>query len=158
MIAEIIKKAKKSDVIIGAITLGLAVFVYIRTLDFPKSFFNPDVPPAYFYPRILAVVLALFGILLIIFGIRAKLEVRQAIKWRGLVKVVVAVVFTTVYVILMPRIGFFILIPFLLVPLMVMTGERDWKMLVAIPLLFILISYFVFFRFLGVMFPTKIFS
>lgn len=154
---EIMKRVKKSDVIIGAITLGLAIFVYIETLGFPKTVITPGIPPASFFPRILAGLLGLSSILLIIFGIRAKPEAPQAIKWRGIVRVVVAMVLMTVYVILMPDIGFFILTPFLLAPLMVIMGERDWKLIVAIGLLFILVAYFVFFRFFGIMFPTKIF-
>jgi len=152
-----VKRLKQSDVIIGVIALGLAIFVYIETLGFPKTVFTLGVPLASFFPRIVAGALGLISILLIISGIRAKPEVPQAIKWRGIVKVVVVMMLTAVYIILMPGIGFFILTPFLIVPVALIMGERDWKRIVGIVFLFMLMAYFVFFRFFGVMFPTRIF-
>ena len=151
------KRVKKSNVIIGVITLGLAIFVYIETLGFPKEIVTPGAPLASFFPRIVAGLLGLSSIPLIISGIRAKPEALQAIKWRGIVKVVVVMVLTAVYIILMPDIGFFILTPFLIVPVAVIMGERDWKRIVAIVSLFILMAYFVFFKGFGIMFPTRIF-
>lgn len=151
------KRVKKSDVIIGVITLGLAIFVYIETLGFPTTTATPGVPLASFFPRILGGTLGLFSILLIISGIRAKPEAPQVIKLGNVVKVVVVMVLITVYIILMPDIGFFILTPFLIVPVAIIMGERDWKRIVGIVFLFMLMAYFVFFRFFGVMFPTRIF-
>jgi len=149
---------KKSDVIIGAITLGLAICVYIETFSFPKTIVTPGTPLASFFPRIIAGVLGLPSILLIIFGIRTKPKAQQAIKWGGIVRVTVGVLLTTFYIILVPHVGFFILTPFfLIVPLAVIMGERDWKILVAVVLLFSLMAYFVFFKGFGIMFPTGIF-
>ena len=148
---------KKSDVVIGAITLGLAFFVYIETFSFPKTIVTSGTPLASFFPRILAGLLGLFSIALIIFGVRTKVEAPKAIKWRGIVKVIAGVLLTTVYIILVTHIGFFILTPFLLVLVMVIIGERDWKLLVGVPLLFTLLAYFVFFRLFDIMLPTKIF-
>ena len=148
---------KKSDVIIGAVTLGLAIFVYIETLSFPKTIVTPGTPLASFFPRVIAGLLGLLSIPLIIFGIRTKPEAQQAIKWRGIVKVTVGILLTAVYIILMPRVGFFILTPFLIVPLMVIMGERGWKTLAVVVLLFSLLAYFAFFKGFGIMFPTRIF-
>lgn len=148
---------KKSDVIIGLIILGLAIFVYIETLGFPTTIFTPSVPLASFFPRIIAGTLGLFSILLIISGIRAKPEAPQAIEWRGIAKVVAVMALITAYIILMPRIGFFILTPFLITPVAVVMGERDWKRIVALVLLFMLIAYLVFFKGFGIAFPTGIF-
>jgi len=148
---------KKSDVIIGAITLGLAIFVYLGTLSFPKEIVTPGTPLASFFPRVLAIPLGVLSIVLIIFGIRTKPEASEAIRWRGIIKVVVGIVLTAVYIIVVPHVGFFILTPFLLVSIMAIMGERDWKMMVGVPLLFSLLAYFVFFRLFDIMLPTKIF-
>ena len=112
---------------------------------------------ASFFPRVIAGLLGSLSIPLIIFGIRTKPEAQQAIKWRGIVKVTVGILLTTVYIILMPRVGFFILTPFLIVPLMVIMGERGWKTLAVVVLLFSLLAYFAFFKGFGIMFPTRIF-
>jgi hypothetical protein len=152
-----VKRVNKPDMIAGAVLLGLAVFVYIETLGFPTKVFLPGVPLAYFFPRIIAGLLGLLSIVLIISGIRAKHEAPQAIEWRGIGRVVVVTVLIIVYIILMPRTSFFILTPFLITPVALVMGERDWKRILATVLLFMLMAYFVFFRLLGMAFPTILF-
>jgi len=150
---------KKSDVIIGATLLGLAISIYVVTLSFPREVVTPGTPTASFFPRMLAVALAALSIALIVFGIRAKPdEAAVAIKRKGIIKVIIGIVLTTAYVIMVPHLDFFILTPFLLASIMAVMGERDWKMLVGVPLLFTLLAYFVFFRLFSIMFPTKIFT
>jgi len=57
----------------------------------------------------------------------------------------------------MPRIDFFIVTPFLIASVAVIMGERDWKWIVALVVLFTLVAYFAFFKGFGIWFPTKIF-
>ncbi|MBA7616303.1 hypothetical protein ES703_23599 [subsurface metagenome] len=152
------RRVKKTDVIIGAITLGLAISVYIGTLSFPtEQFASPGVPRPSFLPRILAGGLGLFSILLIISCIMAKPEASQPTNWRNVFKVVAAMALITAYIVVMPRIDFFIVTPFLIAPISVIMGERSWKWILATVVLFELMAYFVFFKGLGVFFPTKIF-
>lgn len=150
---------KKSDIIIGAIVLGLAIFVYIETLSFPETIMTPGIPPASFFPRVLSGALALGGILLIVSGIRAKPEVLEAIKWKNIYRAIAGMVLMVIYVILMPHTDFFILTPLcLILPLMLIMGMRSKRMLILIPILFVLLVYFIFFKGFGIMFPTKIFG
>ena len=157
---EIVKRLRKSDCIIGAITLGLVIFLYVNTVvSFPE---DPHIvsgaPTESFFPRIMLGLLGAFSIALITLGIRAKPEMLKAIKWAGIVKVVAGMVLIAIYVTVVEDLElFFVLTPLLIVSLMAITGERDWKMLVAVPLLYVLLAYFVFFKLFGVMFPTKIF-
>lgn len=152
------RRVKKTDVIIGAITLGLAIAVYIGTLSFPtEQFASPGVPRPSFLPRILAGGLGMLSILLIISGIMAKPEASQPTNWRQVVKVVGVMALITAYIIVMPRIDFFIVTPFLIAPVAVIMGERNWKWILALVVLFTLVTYFAFFKGLGVFFPTELF-
>jgi len=150
----------KPDFIIGAITLALAIFLFVVTVvSFPKeSYVVEGAPTESFLPRIVLAFLGACSITLMISGIRAKLDRPKEVKWGRIVRVVVAMALIAIYLAVVEQLElFFILSLLLIVSLMAIMGERDWKMLISIPLLYILLAYFVFFKVFGILFPTKIF-
>ena len=140
----------------AALLVVVAGIVIVETLDYPPSLV-PGSPGPALVPRVLAVVL---GILALVIGLRAWRVRGDWLANRGVKswpRVGLTVASLGLFLWAMTLGDFFLLLPVLLGALMRVMGERDWKTIVVVSLLFDLFVYLVFYHAFDVRLPTVLF-
>jgi len=141
-----------ADLVTAGVLLALALGVVAETGGYPGSLV-PGAPGPAFFPRFLAAALALLALLL---GAQALRGGRRAEvpATEGLGRTVLALLLVVGFLLGVESLGVFLLLPPLLGGVMAIMGERRPGMLVAVPLLFDLFVYVVFYRVFSVDLPT----
>lgn len=166
---------RRSDCIIGLLLLALAAFYYYSTRDLPPPTPTENLGAA-FFPRLLAIFLALLALLLVVGGLvprggAAPQGKRPALAGgEGLGEdaptgeeishtfLLGTMGLSTLYVILLPLAGYLILTPLFLLAVIRFLGKRSWIQNVATALLLTAALYLLFARVLGVPLPAGILS
>lgn len=146
---------KGSDIAASVILLGLGGYVLVATRSYPDSL-TPGAPGPGFFPGLLAGLLVLFALTLLLQGLRAREERSAPVPFQWLPVVRWATVFgsVAVFVSVVERTDFLLMLLPLLAVVMAVMGERRAKALVFAPALFVLFVYVVFVRLFAVPFPT----
>lgn len=136
--------------------LGLAIYVYIETGDYPESLMRSAPGPA-FFPRLLAMILG--GLALILAGraLAGSTSPGDVTSREGLGKICLSLAVLVGFLLSLPYGDIFLTLPLLLASVMAIMGERRWSVLLTAPLLFDLFVYVVFYRFFSVDLPTVYF-
>ncbi len=147
---------KRADQVISFVLIGICAYIFYETSFYPESIV-PEAPGASYFPRGLAAVLLLLAAFLFIQGRRAGKEVKKEegkMQWPAVWKLGLTLLLAAGFITLFEIWDTFILIPLLLAPIMVIMGERKIRTIVAVPLMFDLFIYVVFYRLFNVQIPT----
>ncbi|NIP57782.1 MAG: hypothetical protein GWM92_06030 [Gemmatimonadetes bacterium] len=140
------------DLVTAGVLLAVAVGVVAETGGYPGSLV-PGAPGPAFFPRFLAAGLALLALLLGAQAVRGRRRA-DVPTTEGLGRTVLALLLVVGFLLGVESLGVFLLLPPLLGGVMAIMGERRAGMLVAVPLLFDLFVYVVFYRVFSVDLPT----
>lgn len=140
------------EMVTAACLLAVATGVFVETAGYPGSLV-PSAPGPAFFPRFLAGGLVILSLLLGVGALRRDAPDGDG-EVEGLGRIVLSLVLVVGFVLGVGSLGFFLLLPPLLGGVMAIMGERRPGMLVAVPLLFDLFVYAVFFRLFSVDLPT----
>jgi hypothetical protein len=147
---------KRADRVIALILIGVSSYIFYDTSFYPEPLV-PGAPGAAYFPRGLAYVLLVLAGLLLIQSWRAKKEEETQMGWSVLWKLGLTFILAAAFIFLLDVWDTFILIPILLAAVMVIMGERRIRSIVAVPLIFDLFIYVVFYRIFHVQLPTLYF-
>lgn len=139
----------------AAVLAAVAASIFVETAGYPASLV-PGAPGPAFFPRFLAVILGLLAVLLAVRAFRRDGEAASApVGSEGAAGRITAVfLMVVVFLAAVGALGFFVLLPPLLAGVMAVMGERRIGALLAVPLLFDLFVYVVFYRLFSVDLPT----
>ena len=147
------------DGLSGLFWLIIAIFVCVQALSINIG--NMHSPGPGFLPFWSAVALGMFSIVLMIKGfVQSKIQERISSLWKGMEwhKVILVLASLFVYTTLLPRLGYLITTSALLALLFgIMKRQRLWIQVV-IAIITALLSYLVFYIWLGVPLPKGILS
>ncbi|MDH4268087.1 MAG: tripartite tricarboxylate transporter TctB family protein [Deltaproteobacteria bacterium] len=144
---------KRADVVMGCLLIGVTGYILYETNFYPSPIVPGAPGPAYF-PRGLACTLLLLAVVLFVQGLRAKEEGDTGMRGQVVWKLGCTLILIVTYLALLEIWDTFILTPLLLAPIMVIMGERRIQSIIAVPLIFDLFIYAVFYRIFHVQFPT----
>ncbi|WP_246603009.1 tripartite tricarboxylate transporter TctB family protein [Sporosarcina aquimarina] len=133
----------------GIISICLGGLFYYLTLDFPKL--NTADTGAAFLPRIYCGLLILFGIILLIQGIRdhsKNEESSQTVRYA-----LISMVIVLAYILVIPYIGFYVSTALTIFSLLFFSKVRKAVTLVSVPLGAVLFVFLVFEKLLKVSIP-----
>lgn len=145
---------KRIDRIAGFLGIALSGFIFYITADFPADHVV-KVGPA-FFPRLLAVGLALSCVLLIVYSYlktHAQVYERFSLKDRGVQRGLVSVAATVVYCLLFELLGFITCTVFYLLFLMVLLKEKNYLQMIMTTVLTTAAVFIVFKVFLNITLP-----
>ena len=142
---------RRADLLIG---LGLLVFTGLyaqQSFMIRRGFASDRLGPA-FFPRLLALALAVLAVTLIVRALAGRSDPSRppAIRLGAFAGVLVLLV---AYALLMPRVGFVLATPVLLGPVIWLLGLRSWASLLGTALGVTAVLYIVFARGLHVLLP-----
>lgn len=146
---------KKENIIFGLIGIALSGYVFLETSKFPSDNIM-NVGPA-FFPRVLAVGLGIFCLILIfvnIFSGDQDQEKRFDIKDSGVHRAAIALLATIIYGIIMPYLGFIITTILYLSFMMYLMKLRSWKKIPAVSIGVSFVVYTIFRTFLHITLPV----
>lgn len=140
------------DVWCGVFLLALSAFGYFSSIDLAAK--SPD---SVVLPRLSLAVIAIFGILIVVDGIRktrlaaGKGELpKQFFVWKEMKVPLKAFGFITAYIALFWCIGYMVATPIFMLAFMYHLKMRNWKVMILITVIFMAIVYFFFVGFLHV--------
>jgi putative tricarboxylic transport membrane protein len=144
---------KRSDAILGGIAVLLAVAVFLDTLTFPEM--QDGSPGPALFPRIMSVLLALIGGIIIYKSTRPHEKRTLRYERAAVIKSGLMLVAIAGYILLAHRLGFMITAGLFMLGLMLMLGVR---VRTALPtaVLVVLITFVVFEKVLRVPLPPGI--
>lgn len=115
-------RVKRSDVVLGGVAVLLGVAVYLGSLNFPHM--ADGWPGPGLFPRILGVLLALFGAVVVVEAFRPHESRELSYQPANIVKAGLVLVSVAIYVAVVQRLGFLPTATLLLVGLMLMLNVR----------------------------------
>lgn len=139
---------------------GLAVFLFIETLDFPPSL-GPGRPSSAVFPQLLLFMLAILSVLVFIENLGKReqessksMPLRQFFSRNStILKYCALLVF---YPYLVVWLGYFVTTPFIVVLISWNLGLKNKMSITIFALGITLYVYFIFYKFLLVPFPTRL--
>lgn len=146
---------KKENIIFGLIGTLLSIYVFWKTSRFPVDKVM-GIGPA-FFPRILAIGLIIFSIILIILNLFKKKEAVKAsfsIKNPEIQRVAISLVATIVYVLCMSFFGFIISTTLYLMFLMYLMKLRKWMRIIIVSVAVSVVIYTIFKSLLNISLPS----
>lgn len=142
---------RRADLVIGLALLALAGVYYEQSLGIVRGFASDRLGPA-FFPRLLALVLAVLAVTLIVRAGSGRSDPAPLPPVRaGLFLTMLGLL--VAYALLMPRVGFIVATPVLLGAVIWLLGLRAWPALTGTALGITLVLYLVFARALHVLLP-----
>jgi len=146
---------RRADIGAAVFLILLAAYVLSQAAGYPPSPI-PGAPGPAFFPRLLGGALLILSLLLIGMALRKgrDKEAPPAIDRRALGRVLLTLLFVVVFLIVVERGDFFLMLPPVLAGVMWLMGERRAGIMVLAPVAFSASVYIVFFRLFGVPFPT----
>jgi putative tricarboxylic transport membrane protein len=142
---------RRADFVGGIGLLLLAILYFERSFAISTGLASDRLGPT-FYPRVLAVVLAVLATVLIARSLTDRSDPSPLSRVRaGRLFAVFGVML--LWVGLLPYLGFPLVTPLLLVAVMWILGHRRWRSLIAVSLGLTLALYLVFVRTLNVLLP-----
>jgi putative tricarboxylic transport membrane protein len=143
-------KMIKGEIATGVFFILVAVWFLYEASKFPTNENSVDMGPAAF-PQVLAGLVILFSVLLIITSLIKRSNVR--INAKRFKNILYSIAFLIIYGIAVPYIGFYIA-TILFIPIMLtLAGERSWKSIVSVTIVFELFAFTVFETILNVPLP-----
>jgi hypothetical protein len=146
---------KRADVLASVALVALALFVFVETRSYPPSMSAGSPGPA-FFPRLLAALLSVFAAGLLLRGVRTGHGAGSppSLAWHGLARSGVVLGLVALFLLVVGRGDFFLMLAPLLAAVMAVMGERGFGALLVAPVCFAAFVYLIFFRLFGVPFPT----
>jgi len=149
---------KRPDIVAAGVLAALGVFVFVETRGYPPSL-TPGAPGPAFFPSMLAGLLVALAMALLFQGVRSRAPEpaptpASDFDWRPLARWVAVFGAVSIFLVLVERSDFLLLLLPLLAVVMAVMGERRPRTLVVAPTLFVAFVYVVFVRLFGVPFPT----
>jgi putative tricarboxylic transport membrane protein len=142
---------RRADFFIGVGLLGFALLYYQQSFSIVRGFASDRLGPA-FFPRMLALALAVLSLTLIIRALAGRSDPSRPPQMRvGVFAAVIALL--VVYAVLMPAVGFLIATPVLLGAVIWLLGLRHWATLIGAALGVTAVLYVAFGRALHVLLP-----
>jgi hypothetical protein len=145
---------KKANIIISVILIAFCVFFGVLTARLPDRNL-PNTLGIDFMPWVLLIILLCLSVMLLIINILGKSRERKdaAITLREVSGVFFLTLIVYGYVQAMSLLGFLIITPVFIAVLMLLTGSRKWKELVAVSILATFGVYFFFQKIFQVQLP-----
>jgi hypothetical protein len=147
---------KRADQVISLILIGVCAYIFYETSFYPEPIV-PEAPGAAYFPRGLAAALILLAAFLFIQGWlpgKGAQKEEAKMQWPAVWKMGLTLLLSAGFIASFEILDTFILIPLLLAPIMVIMGERKIRSIIAVPLMFDLFIYVVFYRLFHVQIPT----
>lgn len=164
---------RKSNIVIGIILLFLSAFYYLSTRGFPSPTVTENLG-AGFFPKLLSILLAFFALILILTSLFYRSEAGQeeraaisggerleedsysaeGISYKFLLG---TIVFSILYVIFLPIIGYLIITPVYIIAIIRFLGKKKWFHNITVSILLTAALYLLFAMMLGVALPPGIF-
>ena len=133
--------------------MALSIYIFYETSFYPEPFVQ-GAPGASAFPNVLASCLVVLSVILFIKGLRNKKEIEDVTNWKPFGKICIDLILIIAFLMLLDIWDIFILLPLLLATTMVIMGEKSIKAIIALPLIFDLFVYTVFYKMFNVMLPT----
>ena len=144
---------KWSDIAISFILVGISVYIFYETNFYPEPIV-PGAPGATLFPRVLAGSLLCLSAVLFVQGVRGGTGAQKGLTWLAVGKILLSLGLAVLFWALLSIWDIFILMPLLLASIMVIMGEKRIRTIIAVPIIFDIFIYVVFYRIFGVMLPT----
>jgi putative tricarboxylic transport membrane protein len=146
----------RSNIVVAAVLLALAGFIFFEAHKLPFGVMR--VPQTAFFPKALAVTLAIFSVLLSVRALAGREAPHRAEKIvaEGWIRVGMTLAALAGFALVLERLGF-LLTTFLLMVLLLRAIEAQrWPKVIAVALATALISYAIFAWLLGVPLPPGV--
>jgi putative tricarboxylic transport membrane protein len=139
----------RSHILAAVLLLALAGYIFLAAGELP--FGTLRVPQSAFFPKILAVLLAILSLLMLIRPVAAvgKTEV-NAIDASGWRRIGITLAAMAGFALVLEPLGFLLAAFLLMVALLRAVEAQSWRRIIVIAAAAALISYLIFARFLGV--------
>ena len=139
----------RSHILAAVLLLALAGYIFLAAGELP--FGTLRVPQSAFFPKILAVLLAILSLLMLIrpVGAVGKAEV-NAIDASGWRRIGITLAAMAGFALVLEPLGFLLAAFLLMVALLRAVEAQSWRRIIVIAAAAALISYLIFARFLGV--------
>lgn len=141
---------KRGSAVISLLMIGLGLFVFFQTLTFPKAFNPNDFGPA-FFPRVLSIVLIIFGIGILALTRKEEKEV----KYSQLLLIAMSILLSLAYIAAVSYFGFY-LSTIVFTALFLIILQVKAKMAATYSVALCLIVYLIFTRLLSMPLPVGI--
>jgi len=128
----------KLEMITGFLLTLMAGMFLFQTLQLPPPANARDVGPAAF-PLITSILIIIFSILLMIIGFKKLNSQEKVVVKRGY-NIMAAIIVSSVYIWLMPKVGYYWSTAIYFPLMLLSAGERKWKRIVLVTLFFILFA------------------
>lgn len=142
---------KRADALGGLALLVFAALYYQQSFSIVRGFASDRLGPA-FFPRLLAIVLAVLAITLIVRAARGRSDAAPLPPVRGGL-LAATTLLTAAYVVVLPFAGFLLATPVLLAALIWLLGIRRWPQLLGVAVGIAIVLYLAFDRGLHVLLP-----
>ena len=145
----------RSHILAAVLLLALAGYIFLAAGELP--FGTLRVPQSAFFPKILAVLLAILSLLMLIrpVGAVGKAEV-NAIDASGWRRIGITLAAMAGFALVLEPLGFLLAAFLLMVALLRAVEAQSWRRIIVIAAAAALISYLIFARFLGVPLPAGV--
>lgn len=147
----------RSNIAVAAVLLALAGYVFLAANTLP--FGTVRVPQTAFFPKILAVLLGIFSLLLLaraLAGTEAAPRGVEKIETEGWIRIGVTLATLAAFALALDRLGFLLTTSLLMILLLRAIEAQNWRKVVVVALATALISYAIFSWLLGVPLPAGV--
>ncbi|MBN2570141.1 MAG: tripartite tricarboxylate transporter TctB family protein [Deltaproteobacteria bacterium] len=144
---------KKADLVISSLLMAVSIYIFYETSSYPEPLIE-GAPGASLFPNVLALCLVILSVILFINGFLHKKVIEETTNWKMVGKVGIDLVLIIIFLIFLDIWDVFIMMPLLLGATMIIMGEKSIKAIIAVPLIFDLFVYAVFYKMFNVMLPT----
>lgn len=145
-----------ADRVVALLLALVAGTVLFDARTYPPSL-APGAPGPALFPRLLAGTLLALAALLLAGSLREAPTERRAPDPRGMGRPGLVLLLLAAFLVLVPSLDFFLLLPILLGTVMGVMGERRRTVLVGAPVAFAVFVYALFHKAFGIRFPTVFF-
>ncbi|WP_180994370.1 tripartite tricarboxylate transporter TctB family protein [Bacillus sp. Marseille-P3661] len=147
---------KNEKIIWSIIVIVIACLFFSLTFSFPKNLTPTDVGPG-FMPRLYAIILVLFSMILIFQGLKEKKQTEDQPESGNIKLAFLTMFLTIVFVALIPVIGFYVITPIIMIIFLKMTRVKNLLTILLVPAGTTLFIFIFFHKMLKVPVPTGIF-
>ena len=144
----------RSNIVVAAVLLAFAGYIFVTASTLP--FGTIRVPQTAFFPKSLAVLLAIFAVVLLTRALAGSDALRGAerIETEGWIRIGITLAALAGFAFALEPLGFLLTTFLLMIVLLRAIEAQKWRKVVVVALATALISYAIFFWLLGVPLPA----
>ena len=144
----------RSNIVVAAVLLALAGYIFVTASTLP--FGTIRVPQTAFFPKTLAVLLAIFAVILLARALAGSEALSRAerIETEGWIRIGITLAALAGFAFALERLGFLLTTFLLMIILLRAIEAQKWRKVVVVALATALISYAIFYLLLAVPLPA----